>query len=83
MIPLSLMLLAYQTETMTSVAISSRREISQADWFIDPSASFGAFIDKLGDVLIKAIDKPPRSSTKLGRRMYSLCQFALRLGTAV
>jgi hypothetical protein len=25
---------------------------------IDPSASFGAFIGKLGDVLIKAVDKP-------------------------
>jgi hypothetical protein len=25
---------------------------------IDPRASFGAFIGKLGDVLIKAVDKP-------------------------
>lgn len=37
---------------------------------IDPSASFGAFIGKLGDVLIKAVDKPPRSSGKLEKAVF-------------
>jgi hypothetical protein len=39
---------------------------------IDPSASFGAFIGKLGDVLIKAVDKPLGQAVKLGKDVFVL-----------
>lgn len=46
---------------------------------IDPSASFGAFIGKLGDVLIKAVDKPLGQVVNWGR-LYSLWPVHLETG---
>lgn len=50
---------------------------------IDPSASFGAFIGKLGDVLIKAVDKPLGQALNWERMYIRYGQFTLRLGAAV
>jgi hypothetical protein len=50
--------------------------------FIDPNASFGAFIGKLGDVLIKAVDKALDQALNW-ERCIRYGQFTLRLGAAV
>ena len=41
---------------------------------IDPGAGFNAFIGKLGDILVKAVDRPLEYAVNWGRT-YSLCQY--------
>jgi NADH-quinone oxidoreductase subunit B len=50
---------------------------------IDPSASFGAFIGKLGDVSVKEVDKPLGQAVNWGRICISYGQFTLRLCAVV
>jgi NADH-quinone oxidoreductase subunit B len=61
--------------------LSPREEEEEKSFpkLIDPGASFGAFIGKLGDVLIKAIDKPLGQAVNWGR-LYSLWPVHLETG---